>query len=84
MDHRYVIVHTKYSHEVYAKRPQELYFFVLIGSEVYSIVTYLHSETYMMAIVTTRMRSSHKKLIGFSMNTCSDSAKQWHRNLYDM
>ena len=60
VDHRYVIVHTKYSHEVYAKRPQELYFFVLIGSEVYSIVTYLHSETYMMAIVTTRMRSSHK------------------------
>ena len=32
-------------HEVFAKRPQELYLLVLIGSEVYSIVTNLHSET---------------------------------------
>ena len=31
--------------EVFTKRPQELYFLVLIGSEVYSIVTNLHSET---------------------------------------
>ena len=32
-------------HEVFAKRPQELYLLVLIGSEVYSVVTNLHSET---------------------------------------
>ena len=32
-------------HEVFAKRPQELYFLVLIGSEVHAIVTNLHSET---------------------------------------
>ena len=32
-------------HEVFAKRPQELYFLVLIVSEVYSIVKNLHSET---------------------------------------
>ena len=92
-------------HEVFAKRPQELYFLVLIGSKVYSIITNLHLETlhdynsdyavivdtkcsrrdhksciflcwlalkyilllltyiqkpYMIAIVTTRKRSSHK------------------------
>ena len=29
---------------MFAKRPQDLYLFVLIGYEVYSIVTYLHSE----------------------------------------
>ena len=32
-------------HEVFSKRPQELYFLVLIGSEVHSIITNLHSET---------------------------------------
>ena len=32
-------------HKVFKKRPQELYFLVLIGSEVYSIVTNLHLET---------------------------------------
>ena len=31
-------------YEVFAKRPQDLYLFVLIGYEVYSIVTCLHSE----------------------------------------